>query len=599
MLLEFIHQTCYQSDMDTRTKIVCTMGPAVSSLEKIEQLIDAGMNVARLNFSHGTHEEHGRIIELLKQARQKKQIPLSIMLDTKGPEIRLGKLKEDRLVLEEKQQLWLIKEEVEGDKDQITLTPAFALDFLKKDTVVLLDDGYIITRVVEIAEKGVKVEVEHGGVIKSARGVNIPGSIIDLPALTEKDEADIRFGCEQDVDWIAASFIRSAEHVVAIKKVLEDLNKSDIDVIAKIENSQGVQNFDSIVQVADAIMVARGDLGVELPLTQVPRLQKMMIRKCFLGAKPSVTATQMLESMIVNPRPTRAEASDVANAIYDSTSAVMLSGETAIGKYPTQAVKVMKAIIEEAEDDFGYYDFFKRATQRGFYDVPSSVAGASINTAYSAHAKAIFAFTTSGSTARLLSRFRPEMPIIAMTPLPKVYNQLALTWGVTPILCEQMHDIETAKKQISEYALEKGLVQYGDLVVITAGTPFGKAGSTNMMIVDSIGDVLVRGSEGVGTRVHGRVLLHPSPDETEYSEKDLIIVINNCDKNYLHLLKHTKGVILQNHVDDIDSENYLRLIAEKLEITAIFRAEGASGMLCNGQLVTLDPTQSLVYKGSL
>ncbi|MBI3900908.1 MAG: pyruvate kinase, partial [Chlamydiia bacterium] len=287
-------------------------------------------------------------------------------------------------------------------------------------------------------------------------------------------------------DWIAASFIRSAEHVMAIKKLLSDQGKGDISVIAKIENRMGVENFDQIVKVADGIMVARGDLGVELPLTQVPRLQKMMIRQSFLAAKPCVTATQMLESMIVNPRPTRAETSDVANAIYDSTSAVMLSAETAVGKYPIQVVKVMKAIIEEAEADFSYYDFFKRSVERAFHDVPISVAGASVNTAYSAHVKAIFAFTTSGSTARLLSRLRPEMPIIAMTPNPKVYHQLALCWGVIPFLCKEARTIDEAKRCISAYALEQGLVERGDLVVITAGTPFGCPGTTNMMLVDKV-----------------------------------------------------------------------------------------------------------------
>lgn len=476
--------------MLTRTKIVCTMGPAVATPEKIEGLIAAGMNVARLNFSHGTHTEHGQVIQYLKDARDKLKVPLAIMLDTKGPEIRLGKLKNDQITLKEGQRFWLIKEEVEGDEEKITLTPSLVLDALKRDTFVLLDNGYIVTHVVDVDKRGVQVEVDHGGVIKSTRGVNIPGADVELPPMTAKDEADICFGCEQDIDWIAASFIRSAEHVLAIKKLLKEQNKSDIAVIAKIENRLGVQNFDSIVQVADGIMVARGDLGVELPLTQVPRLQKMMIRKSFLSAKPCVTATQMLESMMVNSRPTRAETSDVANAIYDSTSAVMLSGETAVGKYPIQVVKVMKAIIEEAETDFGYYEFFKQSTQRPFYDVPSSVAGASINTAYGTNAKAIFAFTTSGSTARLLSRLRPQMPIIAMTPNLKVYHQLALSWGVIPLLCQDAHTIEEAKKKISEFALQKGLVQYGDLVVITAGTPFGQPGTTNMIIVDSIDRLL-------------------------------------------------------------------------------------------------------------
>ncbi len=583
--------------MINRTKIVCTIGPKVSSPEKIEALIDAGMNVARLNFSHGTHEEHGNVIAMLKEAREKKGVPLAIMLDTKGPEIRLGKLEKEHVVLKEGSHIWLVKEEVAGDENRITLTPPSALDKLEPDMFVLLDNGYIITHVVEIGENGVKVEVDHGGEIKSTRGVNIPGAVIELPPMTEKDVADIRFGCQQDVDLIAASFIRSAEHVIAIKKLLEEEGKEDIGVIAKIENREGVQNFDSIVQVAEGIMVARGDLGVEMPLMQVPRLQKMMIRKSYLAGKPSVTATQMLESMIVNPRPTRAEASDVANAIYDSTSAVMLSGETAIGSYPVEVVKVMKAIIAETEDDFSFYGFFKHSTQRVFYDVPSAVTQASVNTAYSSNAKAIFAFTTSGSTARLLSRLRPEMPIIAMTPSAKVYHQLSLSWGVIPIHCQDAHDIEEAKRLITAFALEKGLVEYGDLVVITAGTPFGRAGTTNMMIVDSIGDVLVRGSSGGGKRVHGKVMLHPSPEAHEYNVRGMVIVINNCDENYLPFLKSAAGVILQNHVDDKESERYLVEVAESLDLPYVLRAEGASDVLRNEQLVTLDPSAALVYKG--
>jgi len=583
--------------MVNRTKIVCTMGPAVASPEKIEELIEAGMNVARLNFSHGTHEEHGKVITMLKAAREKLGVPLAIMLDTKGPEIRLGKLKKEYVALTEGSHIWFVKEEVEGDENQITLTPPSALDGLKKDMFVLLDDGYIITHVVDVDSHGVKVEVDHGGEIKSTRGVNIPGADVDLPPMTEKDVADIRYGCELDVDLIAASFIRSADHVIAIKKLLEEEGKPEVAVIAKIENRQGVQNFDSIVQVADGIMVARGDLGVELPLTHVPRLQKMMIRKSYLAAKPSVTATQMLESMISNPRPTRAEASDVANAIYDSTSAVMLSGETAVGSYPVEVVKVMNAIITETEEDFSYYEFFKHGTQRVFYDVPSSVSQASINTAYSANAKAIFAFTTSGSTARLLSRLRPEMPIIAMTPNHKVFHQLAMSWGVIPILCREAHNIEDAKKLISTFALEKGLVEYGDLVVITAGTPFGRAGTTNMMIVDSIGDVLVRGSEGAGSRVHGKVVIHPSPEAHEYTVRGKVIVINSCDENYLPLLKSATGAIMQNHVDDIESERYLKKMASMLDLPYVLRAEGASEVLRNEQLVTLDPPAALVYKG--
>ncbi len=479
--------------MVTRTKIVCTIGPACCTPEKIEELILAGMNIARLNFSHGTHESHGEHIQLLKDVREKLKVPLGIMLDTKGPEIRLGKLKVDELSLKEGQQLWLVRDEIEGDGEAITLRPPSALDALRKEMFVLLDNGYIVTHVVEISERGVKVEIDHGGIIRSTKGVNIPGADVQLPSLTTKDVDDIHFGCAQDVDMVAASFVRSAEDVLAIKHILEQKGCSSTKVIAKIENGRGVDNFESILQVADGIMIARGDLGVELPLNQVPRLQKMMVRKSYRAGKSTVTATQMLESMIVNPRPTRAEASDVANAIYDSTSAVMLSGETAIGKYPIKAVRMMKSIIEETERDFDYEDFFKLSTERELLSVASSVAAASIKTAYSANAKAIFAFTTSGATARLLSRLRPRVPIIAMTPSLKVYHQLALCWGVIPLYDPSAVTIEDAYKKLSEYALGRKLVQYGDLVVITAGTPFGRAGTTNMMVVDSIGEMLVKG----------------------------------------------------------------------------------------------------------
>ncbi|MFN0064740.1 MAG: pyruvate kinase [Chlamydiales bacterium] len=582
--------------MVVRTKIVCTLGPAVDNLKLIQSLILAGMNVARLNFSHGTHEEHAYRIALVKEARQKLGIPIAIMLDTKGPEIRLGKLKKD-MELKPGQKIWFVREDIEGDEERITLRPASILGALFQDMFILLDNGYIVTHVVEVAPEGVCVEVDHGGIIRSTKGVNIPGIDMELPSLTKKDVDDIKFGCDQDVDMIAASFIRTDEDVIAIKKLIEIEEKSDILVIAKIENRKGVQNFDSILQVADGIMVARGDLGVELPLNQVPRLQKMMIRKSYLGGKASVTATQMLESMMVNPRPSRAEASDVANAIYDSTSAVMLSGETAIGAYPVQSCKMMRSIIKETEQDFDYTEFLAKATTKEFPDVASSVATASIRTAYNSHAKAIFAFTTRGITARLLSRLRPEMPIIAMTPSMKVYHQLSLFWGVIPIFCDEAHNIEDAYKRISAYALGKGYVQYGDLVVITAGSPFGKSGTTNMMIVDSIGDVLVRGTEGLGERTYGKVSLFPSTEAKDYSVRGKILVINSCDESYLPLLKNASAVILQNHADDVGSEAYLKQVATQLRLSAILQASGASAILRDEQLVTIDPKQAIVFKG--
>ena len=581
-----------------KTKIICTIGPSVNTLEKMIALMEAGMNVARLNFSHGTHDEHLKMINDLKEARRQLNRPMAIMLDTKGPEIRLGKILQGHLTLTVGQKWHLLKREVEGDEKQVSLYPSNILDQLNVGMRVLFDDGYISSQVVEKTEEGIMVEINNGGMIRSGKGVNIPNSHLDLPAVTAKDIADIQFGCQQDIEIIAASFVRSAEHVLTIKKILADEKKHDILVIAKIENSEGVQNFDNIVQAADGIMIARGDLGVEVPLSHVPRLQKMMIRKSYLAGKPVVTATQMLESMINNPRPTRAETSDVANAIYDSTSAVMLSGETAIGQHPIETVNVMRSIIEEAEADFNYRAFFDQHAPLVYHDVPSAVTLATVKTAYSSNAKAIFAFTRGGSTARLLSRLRPKMPIVALTPLEKSFHQMAFNWGVIPFYFQTCHTIREGFDKISSFALENHLVSYGDLVVMTAGTPFGISGTTNMMIVESIGDVLVRGHIGYGSRIHGKAVIVLAPETKEpYAVKDQLLVIAKCDESYLPLMQEAAGIILQNHINDIASEKYAKKIALSLEKPILLRADAACLTLKEGQLVTLDPERALVYKG--
>ena len=585
--------------MRTRTKIICTIGPAVNSYEKILQMIDAGMNVARLNFSHGTHAEHLKVIQNLKKAREQLQIPLAIMLDTKGPEIRLGKMKGE-IAVSEGQKVLLVKEEIEGDDKRWQITPSIVIDTLEPGTTVLFDDGYISSTVIERKKDGLVVEIQNSGVLKSFKGVNIPGVVLDIPAMTEQDVLDIIFGCKHDVDIIAASFIRSADHVLEIKQLLAEQGKGETLVIAKIESSLGVENFDSIIQVADGIMVARGDLGVEMPLKRVPSLQKMMIRKCIQACKPVVTATQMLESMIKNPRPTRAEVSDVANAIYDSTSAVMLSGETAVGQYPIEAISLMRSIVEEAEQSFGYREFFQMLPNTDFHDISASVSLAAVKTAYSAQAKAIFAFTNSGSTARLISRYRPEIPIIALTPDAKTYHQMAFNWGICPVDPAKAKNVQEAFSLCSCFAMKKGLVQYGDLVIVTAGSPFGISGSTNTMLVESIGDVLVRGYPGVGKKIHGMVSILVSSDAHKHRPvKGRIAVLSRCDSQYLPLLKQATGIILQNLPEDIQSEKEAIHIAKSLNIPLITRAEGALQLLHEGQKVTLDAEKGIVYKGSV
>jgi pyruvate kinase len=581
--------------MTTHTKIICTIGPSVNSVEKILQLIDAGMNAARLNFSHGTHEEHLTVINNVKEARRRSGQPIAIILDTKGPEIRIGKVKGE-LRLPEGHKWLLVKESIEGDLEKVTITPSFVVDQIKVDDIILIDNGYIEAKVIEPTPEGVLIEILHGGIITSNKGVNIPHSLIDLPAITDRDIADIRFGCEHDVDIIAASFVRSADHVLQIKKLLADENKPETLVMAKIENSEGVHNFDSIVQVADGIMIARGDLGVEVPLSHVPKLQKMMIRKSMLAGKPSVTATQMLESMINHPRPTRAEVSDVANAIYDSTSAVMLSGETAVGKYAIETVKVMKSIIKETEADFPYRALFDQHGKFVYHDVPSAVTMASVKAAYTSHAKAFFTFTSKGTTARLLSRLRPDMPIVAMTPSEKCYHQMAMNWGVIPILAEEYATLAEAFAKISAIALEKNIVSYGDLVVVTGGSPFGIPGTTNMMLMENIGDVLVRGFKGYGRRMHGNVAIALTADsKLPYMVTGKILVIPTCNEYYLPLLRKADAIILQNHIDDKASEEYAEYIAQSLGKTLLIRADAACRVLKEGQLVTIDPEKALVY----
>lgn len=583
--------------MFTRTKIICTIGPSVDTFEKMVELIEAGMNVARLNFSHGDHESHGKLIENLKKAREATKRPMAIMVDTKGPEIRIKKIKGGILTVEKGQEISIVKE-FDDIETHITIDPFEVLDSIKVGTKVLFDDGYIESEIVESTPDKVTVKIKNSGVLKERKGVNVPDVVLNLPAMTEKDIADIKFACENDVEFIAASFIRSAEHVLSVKELLAQEGKANIRVISKIENAEGVENFDSIVGVSDGIMIARGDLGVEVDLAKVPKLQKMMIRKCYHASKPSVTATQMLESMIVNPRPTRAEVSDVANAVFDSTSAIMLSAETAAGNYPIDSVLQMKKVAHEAEEDFNFKDFFYLNThKKGYHDISSAVALSAVKTGYSANAKAIFAFTSSGFTARLVSRLRPEIPIVALTQDKKTYHQLAFNWGVIPFYVEKCESARDAFSLTSKFVLDNNIVEFGDLVIVTAGSPFGKKGSTNMMLVEHIGDILVKGSKGLGSKVSGKVKLILSSERHEPSSVEgHILVLPRCDQSFLPLIKNAAGVILQDQLEDSNSEKYLYLLAKTFELPIIVRADGALSILKDGDMVTMDPKKALVFK---
>lgn len=586
--------------MSTRTKVICTIGPACSSPEKIGELIRSGMDVARLNFSHGSQEEHVEVIARLKRAREHLGVPLAIMLDTCGPEVRVGQLEGKQLVLNPGERLLLVNESEIGRQGRVPITPGGVLNALPANTRILFDDGYIAMRILEQTSDGPLVEVENEGVLKSRKGVNIPGVSLNLPGITAKDVDDIRFGCQYGVDLIAASFVRAPETIVSIKNILSEMRAEHILVFAKVENHEAVENFDRILQIADGVMIARGDLGVEIPLSQVPRLQKEMTRKCYLAGKPSIIATQMLESMIYHPRPTRAEVSDVANAIYDSASALMLSGETAVGEYPVATVLTMKSIIEETERVFDYKGFLNQHSSFIYKDVPSSVTFAAVRTAYSSDAKAIFAFTSGGGTARLLSRLRPSMPIVVMTPNVRTYHQIALNWGVIPVLGESLHDLREAFLMLSEIALQRAIVSYGDQVIVVGGSTFGIAGTTNMIIVESIGDVLVRGQRAVGEApIYGniKILLSAHEGVEPYMIKGQLLVLSSYQEELMPYIAASSGVILQNRLDDEASEKAILEIAQRLGKPALVRADGAVLILKEGLLVTLDPKKLVVYKG--
>ncbi|WP_055108813.1 pyruvate kinase [Paenibacillus ihumii] len=469
-----------------KTKIVCTIGPSSESLENTKKLIMAGMNVARLNFSHGDFEEHGNRIKAIRQASEELGKSVAILLDTKGPEIRTGKLKEEPIELVQDEFITLTTEEILGDKDRISITYENLPQDVEVGSTILIDDGLIGLTVVDIQGTEIKCRVINGGPIKSKKGVNVPGVDISLPGITEKDANDILFGIEQGIDFIAASFVRKASDVLEIRQLLERHNAAHIQIISKIENQQGIDNLDEILEVSDGLMVARGDLGVEIPAEDVPLAQKKMIEKCNRVGKPVITATQMLDSMQRNPRPTRAEASDVANAIFDGTDAIMLSGETAAGKYPVESVLTMSRIAEKAESALEYREIFIKQSNAQQTTVTEAISQAVANSALELNAKAIITSTETGYTARMVSKYRPKAPIIAVTTQDNTMRRLALNWGVTPVKGDVASSTDEMFDKAMKGGLDSGLVKEGDLVVITAGVPLGRSGSTNLVKIGQV-----------------------------------------------------------------------------------------------------------------
>lgn len=469
-----------------RTKIICTIGPASESVERLRELMLAGMNVARFNFSHGTHEEQREKFRRVVQAREELGLPVATMLDTKGPEIRLRDFEGGRAELVSGQQFVLTTQEILGTAQRATISYKNLKDDIQVGTTILIDDGLIEMTVEQVDRTNIVCRVINGGVVSNHKGVNVPDVDLSMPYISDKDREDILFGISQDVDFIAASFVQKKEDILQLRRLLEKNGGSDIKIIAKIENAQGVTNIDDIIEVSDGIMVARGDMGVEIPYEEVPVIQKKIIKKVYRTGKQVITATQMLESMIKNPRPTRAETTDVANAVYDGTSAIMLSGETAAGAYPVEAVKTMVRIAERTEQDVDYRKRFYQSARETDADITNAICHASCTTALDLNAKAIVTVTKSGTSARMLSKYRPESDIISCATTEKVCRQLSLTWGVTPIVIKEEKEVFHLFDKAIQAAVKMKLLEAGDLTVITSGVPIGVSGTTNMMKVQVV-----------------------------------------------------------------------------------------------------------------
>ncbi len=577
-----------------RTKIVCTIGPASDNKKTLSELIDAGMNVARLNFSHGSHEEHVAKMNLIRELSKEKGVSVAILLDTKGPEIRTGIIKDDKkVVLEEGQDFILTTEDIEGDKNRVSVSYKDLTNDISIANEILIDDGLIGLQVKEVSKTEIICEVVNGGELGSRKGVNLPGISVNLPPITEKDVADIEFGIEQGVDFIAASFVRKVDDILAIREILEEHN-SDIHVLPKIENHEGVENIDEILEVSDGLMVARGDLGVEIPPERVPTVQKMMIKKCNNAGKPVITATQMLDSMMSNPRPTRAEASDVANAIYDGTDAIMLSGETAVGKYPVEAVKTMTRIAVETEkslqDERNLDDI---VTKRS---ITNAIGYSTCKTAHDLNATSIITSTRSGYTARMVARYRPQCQVVAATPSERTLKKLLLVWGVIPVK-SQVTDSTDGMIEVSVKAAEdEGYVESGNLVVITAGAAGGIPGTTNLIKVHMVGKEVLRGV-GLGHySVIGRVCVAKNAHEANKGiEKGDILVTKETSKDYLPAIQKASTVI----TEQAGLTSHAAIAGLKSGIPVIVGVTDVTEFVETGETITADSLRGLIYKGKV
>lgn len=573
-----------------KTKIICTLGPSTDAPGVLRDMMLCGMNVARFNFSHGTHPDHKKRLDELKRLREELGLPVAALLDTKGPEIRLKHFEQGSVILKEGQTFTLTTRSVVGTQDTCSITYKDLPQDIDVGSQIMLDDGLISMRVTDLTETDIICQVENGGLIKDRKGVNVPGVHLSMPYMSQQDRDDILFGVEQGFDFVAASFCRSEQDVLEIRRFIEE-KRGDMHVIAKIENQEGVDNIAAIMAVADGVMIARGDMGVEIDFTEIPVIQKDIISRAMANGKTVITATQMLDSMMNNPRPTRAEITDVANAVYDGTSAVMLSGETAAGQYPVEAVRTMAAIANRTETDINYFGRMAKMTTDAHLGISDATAHAACTTATDTNASAIISVSKSGATARRISKYRPETPIVACVMKPEIQRQLALSWGVTPILMPFADNTDDMIEFSVQAAKEVKLVEDGDIVVVTAGIPAGVSGTTNIMKVHLVGNCLITGV-GVGNEnAKGNLCICRNlADIKSKFKKGDILVIPQTNNEMLPYIHQAAAVI----TEEAGLSSHAAVVGLSTNKAVIIGALGATRILHDGIYVSVDCKRGIV-----
>ena len=587
--------------MSRKTKIICTLGPAVDNEDVMRALIQEGMNVARFNFSHGPHDEQMGRLKMLRKLRTELGKPVAALLDTKGPEIRLGQFEKGKTELKTGRGFTLTTDDISGTDDRVSITYKNLWNDVKPGDHILIDDGLVGLEVVEIRPVANPVNKEinpmdivcrvlNDGVISDRKGVNVPNVDLTMPFISEKDYGDICFAVDNDYDFIAASFVRTAEDVMEIRKILAEKGGEDIKIISKIENMQGVRNIDEIIRVSDGIMVARGDMGVEIPLEDVPVMQKMIIKKVCDAGKIVITATQMLDSMMKHPRPTRAEATDVANAIYDGTSAIMLSGETAAGMYPIEAVKTMVRIATRTEKDINYLQRFRQRRTMCNPDVTSAISHATCTMAGDLSAAAIVTVTKSGRTAKMISKYSPNCTIVGECLTEKVCRQLNLEWGVEPVLIAEEKNADLLFEKAVDVAEATGFVSKGDIVVLTGGVPLGVSGTTNLIKVQVAGHILLNGKGANGKKISGNLCVcHEAADIENFKDGDIIVAADTTNE-MMGQMRRASGLIVENE----DANSHAVIAGLSLDIPVLIAAKDAVQVLKSGAYVELDCEKGIV-----